>query len=188
MPQQIVLSPLAYTTTTNSSQKLTTMTSAPLLMAPTNGAAPTSDIISSSTTSYQEYFDMNTGLNSGSSSLMNNGVKKRVWTPVQPNALGRGHPNGKLSNDPAFQNGSQNNLSELQKSYFKLLEEKNNYKDQLTCKQEENRQLKDELELKDKRINQLENKLNSLMNINNNTSNIKSNIKRIDLIDATTDC
>ena len=31
-------------------------------------------------------------------------------------------------------------------------------------------------------------KLNSLMNINNNTSNIKSNIKRIDLIDATTDC
>ena len=163
------------------------MTSAPLLLAPTNGASSTNGIISSSTTSYQEYFDMNTGLSSGSSSLMSNGVKKRVWTPVQPNTLGRGNPNGKLSNDPAFQHGSQNNLSELQKSYFKLLEEKNNFKEQLTSKQEENRQLREELTLKDKRINQLENKLNSLMNINNN-SNINSNIKRIDLIDATTDC
>ena len=183
--QSIVLSPLAYTTA-NSSNKLTTMTSAPLLLAPTNGAASANGIISSSTTSYQEYFDMNTGVNSGSSSLMSNGVKKRVWTPVQPNALGRGQANAKLTNDPAFQNGSQNNLSELQKSYFKLLEEKNNFKEQLTSKQEENRLLKEELTLKDKRINQLENKLNSLMNINN--SNITSNIKRIDLIDATTDC
>ena len=88
--------------------------------------------------------------------------------------------NNGVNKNSAFLNGSQNNLSELQKSYFKLLEEKNNFKEQLTSKLEENKQLREELTFKEKRINQLENKLNSLMN--------SPNVKRIDLIDTTTDC
>lgn len=162
------------------------MTSAPLLL--TSTTTTSSNGIVSSSTNYQEYFDVNPCLSSGSSSLISNGVKKRVWTPVQPNANGRANATNKLTNDPAFLNGSQNNLSELQKSYFKLLEEKNNFKEQLALKLEENKQLKEELDLKDKRINQLENKLNSIIMNNNSSSNANSNVKRIDLIDATTDC
>ncbi len=175
--QPIVISPLAYTTN-NNLNPVSALPTAPLLVTATNGV----NNCLSNGTNYQEYFDINTGLNTGSTSMMSNGVKKRVWTPVHPNStINRANQHSKnLASDPAFLNGSQNNLSELQKSYFKLLEEKNNFKEQLTSKSEENRHLKEEITFKDKRINQLENKLNSLMN--------NSNAKRIDLIDTATDC
>lgn len=69
----------------------------------------------------------------------------------------------------------------LQKSYFKLLEEKNSLKEQLNVQEKRNKQLEEELMLKDKRINLLENKLNLFMMDSSSTT------KRIDLID-TTDC
>jgi hypothetical protein len=51
----------------------------------------------------------------------------------------------------------------LQKSYFRLLEEKNNLKDQLNQQEKKNRKLEEDLLMKDKRILTLENKLNLLM-------------------------
>lgn len=82
----------------------------------------------------------------------NSVIKKRVWTPVSE---------ARYNQDTS--QACHNSFGELQKAYFRLLEEKNGLKEQLSVQEKKNKRLEEEVKVKDKRILSLENKLNVMM-------------------------
>lgn len=127
-----------------------------------------SSIVSSSTStaSYSEYFGayngtqtaQTNGHGNGQTTTNSNGIciKKRVWTPVQSNG-------NKYQDFYSPSNGSvEKQFSELQKAYHRLLEEKDSLKEQLSNQEKVSNQKDQEIQTLQKRINQLEFKLNAL--------------------------
>ena len=51
----------------------------------------------------------------------------------------------------------------LQKSYFRILDEKNSLKEQISLLESKNKQLEEELSVRDKRIEVLENRVNKFL-------------------------
>ncbi|CAF0795784.1 unnamed protein product [Brachionus calyciflorus] len=107
-----------------------------------NNAKQTTPIPLLLNTSNNSSFTQTPSNNNNETGLNGSCIKKRVWTPVQSSS---NLTNSKL-------NESTNSPNDLQKSYFRLLEERNNLK-------ERNKKLEDELATKDKRIRDLEQKL-----------------------------
>ena len=81
-------------------------------------------------------------------------VKKRVWTPVQSTSS---------LVKTAGEHASFTNFNELQKAYFKLLEEKNGLREQVGEQEKRIRLFEEEMSIRDKRILVLETRLSALL-------------------------